>query len=104
MTTENVQNIATAMAAIEKRASHSIKDARSLRADFLAISSGSDVPVLLASKYHAELVALATAHAADVLDLHYRMTEDAKAYGIDVPALPGSEDDGEVVILGGGDR
>ena len=104
MSAENVQNIATVMADIERRTRQSIKDAKSTRADFRAIPVDSAVPVLMASKYHAELLALTTGHAAAILDLHHRMTEDAKDYGIDVPALPGDDDDGEIGPLGGGDR
>ncbi len=102
MTTENVQNIANAMADMERRAHKSIADSRGLRDDFKAISDAGAASVMLTSKYYAELVALTTANAAALLDLHYRMTEDAKALGIDMPpAVPG---DGDIGILSGGGR
>jgi hypothetical protein len=102
-TTESVQYIANAIADIERRAHKNISDARGLRDDFKAISESNAAPVLLTSKYYAELVALTTGNAASLLDLHYRMTEDAKALGIDMPPAEETEG-GDIGVLGGGDR
>lgn len=101
-TTESVQAIADFMADAEKRAWLNLKGSRDLRADFKTISDDGSAPVLMTSKYHAELVAMTAAHSAQLLDLHHRMTEDAKMRGIDIP--PATPTEGEVGVLGGGDR
>lgn len=103
-TTDAVQSIANELADMERRASKSVARARSLRADWKAISDNGDGPVLLTSKYHAELVALTTGHSAALLDLHHRMTEDAKQFGIDLPPVTAGDDDGEIGIFSGGGR
>ncbi len=103
MTTENVQNIANFMAEAERRAWLNVKGSRDLRPDFKTISEEGSAPVLLTSKYHAELVALTCAHSAQLLDLHHCMTEDAKALGIDMPPAEETEG-GDIGVLGGGDR
>lgn len=101
-THDAVQNIANELAEMERRAHKNAADARDLRDDFKAISTNGDAPPLMTSKYYAELVAITTANAAALLDLHHRMTEDAKALGIDVPPAQETEGDGIGILSGGG--
>lgn len=101
-TPEAVQAIADTLAEIERRAWHNVRDSRQLKDEFKAISDNGSAPILKVSKYHAELVALTTAHSAALLDLHDRMVDDAKHFDIDVP--PASPGEGEIGILSGGGR
>ena len=105
-TSVSVQTIASAMADIERRIRQSVKDARQLRPHFKAIADdpGAGVTQLLASRYHGRLVAILSTVSADIIDLHHEMVEDAKARGIDMPPIDEPEDDGEIGIMGGGDR
>lgn len=102
-TPDAVQSIADTLADMERKAQANVRDARQTRDDFKAISENGSAPPLLTSKYHAELVAITTDGAARLLDLHHRMTEDAKVLGIDVP--PATETGGDDIgILSGGGR
>ena len=105
MTTTNdaVQNIANTLAEMERKAHANVRDARQTRDDFKAISENGDASPLLTSKHHAALVAISTDYAASLLDLHYRMTEDAKALGIDIPDAQETPGD-DIGILSGGGR
>lgn len=100
-TADSVQHIADELAEIEKRLHKNARDALDLRERFKEISENGDAPPLLTSKYWSELVAITASGAAAVLDLHHRMTEDAKRLGIDIPdATP--VDDGIGILSGGG--
>ena len=101
-TNEAVQAIADTMAELERRAWHNVRDARQLKDEFRAISDNGSAPIMKVSKFHAELVALATSYSASLLDLHDRMTDVAKEYGIDLP--PAQPGEGETGILSGGGR
>ena len=103
MNTEDaVQTIADTMAELERRAWANVRDARALKAEFKAVSDNGSAPVMKVSKFHAELVAMVTSHSAALLDLHDRMTDVAKEYGIDLP--PTQPGEGEIGILSGGGR
>lgn len=101
-TNDAVQGIADKMAACEGRAWTNVQAARGLKDEFKAIADNGDAPSLLVSQYHARLVAITSAHAADLLELHHKMTESAKELGIDLPDAVPTE--GEVGILSGGGR
>jgi hypothetical protein len=104
MTTHTaVQNIASMLAEMERRSHKNAHDARGLRDDFKEISDNGDAPPMMTSKYYAELVAITASNAAAILDLHHRMTEDAKVLNIDVPPAQETQGD-DIGILSGGGR
>ncbi len=103
MTVESaVQTIADKMGEAESRASMTINMFRNLRDEFGEIAQGVPGTSLLAPKFHTRLVALATTFGADLLQIHYEMTEEAKRLGIDIPSAPPGE--GEIGIFSGGGR
>lgn len=103
-TSDAVARLGATMAKVEKRAQANIADARATRDEFKAISDNGDAPPLLTSKFYGRLVALTQTYAADLLELHHQMTEEAKARDIDVPPAAPSDDDEEIGILSGGGR
>jgi hypothetical protein len=100
--TEAVQTIATALAAIEKRNRQNIRDGRELRAAFKAVSDNGDLSPGVTSANYARLTANLAAAAARMLEHHADMTSLAQMAGIDMPPLEADEDDGEIGILSGG--
>lgn len=102
-TADAVQKIAHFMSMAENRANISAMGARAARDDFKAIADNRSAPSLTTMALSAELVAMTARHSAELLGLHVKLTEAAKAYDIDLPAAPETHV-GEVSTLGGGDR
>lgn len=97
-----VQKIADAFADAEKRDRETLKDFRDLRGAFKVIKDAGHIGAIRALAAAAELEALAARHKAEKLVLHHQLTEEAKALDIDIPQAP--SDEGEIVVMGGGDR
>lgn len=100
--TQAVQQIVDAFDNAEKRDRQTHKDFRDLRGALKVIKDAGHIGAIRALAAAAELEAVAARHKAEKLELHHRLTEEAKALGIDIPAAP--SDDGEIVVMGGGDR
>ena len=97
-----VQQIASAFADAEKRDRQTLNDFKGLRSALKVIKDAGHIGAIRALSAAAELESLASRHKAEKLAVHHQLTEEAKALGIDIPGAP--NDDGEIIVMGGGDR